>query len=118
MENNPSLIIKQEKQLLARVDSIAALSNLIDDEFEERTKSGIHDKKEAIRWLSQDIDIEITGMQFNAKFISDDVVLLTYISKSRMKNSVDCNLALRVSIWRFKNHCWRLISHQGTPIPD
>ena len=118
MENNPSLIIKKEKQLLAREDSIAALSNLIDDEFEEHTKSGIHDKKEAIRWLSQETEIEITGMQFNEKFISDDVVLLTYISRSRTKHSVDCKLALRVSIWRLKDNCWRLVSHQGTPIPD
>lgn len=81
-------------------------------------KSGSHDKEEAIRWLSKDIETEITGMQFNAKSLTPDVILLTYISRSRTKYSDDCKLALRASIWRLKDDCWRMVYHQGTPIPD
>ena len=48
-----NLIIKQEKQLLARTDPIEVLCELIDDEFMEiGSSSQIHDKDEVVRWLS------------------------------------------------------------------
>lgn len=79
-------IIKQEKQLIAKKESVEQLSPLIDDEFIEIAQTGkAFDKREVIRWLEQESHSERTGLQFKARLISDQVILLTYISSSKVE---------------------------------
>jgi len=111
-----NLIIKQENQLLARTDPVEVLCKLIDDEFIEiGSSSQIHDKAEVIRWLSSADQSERNGIQFKAKQLSDDVILLTYISCIKENHSSETKQALRSSIWRRTQDGWQMVFHQGTP---
>lgn len=117
MENSVSQIIHYEKQLLSKNKSSDNLINLIDDEFIEYGSNGhIHDKHEAARWLSEEDYSAGEGMQFEAKSLSEDVILLTYISKIQRNPSSEYKFARRVSIWRKKEGVWRLVFHQGISI--
>ncbi|KTD36527.1 hypothetical protein Lnau_1511 [Legionella nautarum] len=56
-------IIKQEVQLLDKIDSLDALAELIDNEFIEIGSSAvIYDKDEVIRWLASDDQSERIGL--------------------------------------------------------
>lgn len=92
------------------------LIELIDDEFMEIGSSAkIYDKNEVIRWLrSEDNKSELVGVDFNAKFLAEDVVLLTYISSNQEKHLAESKMALRASIWRRVEGNWRMVFHQGT----
>ena len=111
-----NLIIKQENQLLARTDPVEILCELIDEEFiEYGSSSQIHDKDEVARWLSSPDQSERAGIQFKAKQLTDDVILLTYISCIKENHSSETKRALRSSIWRRTQNQWRMVFHQGTP---
>ncbi|MCE0721736.1 MULTISPECIES: DUF4440 domain-containing protein [Legionella] len=117
MELIVSQIINHEKQLLAKSDSVDILINLIDDEFIEYGSNGqIHDKNEAARWLSLEDYSEAKGMEFEAKFLTEDVVLLTYLSEMQQNHFSESKRARRISIWRRKNGSWRMVFHQGISI--
>ena len=112
-----NLIIKQEKQLFLRKDPIHVLTDLIDDEFMEIGSSAqLHDKAEVIRWFKKAESLDIQGIHFKAKFLSGDVILLTYISVTREQDLDKTKQALRSSIWRNVEGSWRMVFHQGTPI--
>lgn len=111
------LIIKQEKQLFLRKDPVAILSELIDDEFMEIGSSSIiHDKKEVVRWLKSDDASQIEGVDFKASFITDEVILLTYVSQIKQPQLDKPKQAMRSSIWKCSAGKWRMIFHQGTPL--
>ena len=112
-----SRIIQQETQLLVRTDPLDILSDLIDDEFVEFGSSGtIYDKTDIIDWSASDDPSERAGQQFKARYLSDDVILLTYISSIKENPSAVSKQALRSSIWRSTEGRWRMVFHQGTPI--
>lgn len=111
-----NLIISQEKQLLERTDPVEILCELIDDEFMEvGSSSTIYDKAEVVRWLSSEDKTTRTGMQFKAKQLCDDIILLTYISCIKEHHCSENKQALRSSIWRQTQGQWRMVFHQGTP---
>ena len=112
-----TLIIKQEKQLFLRKESVSVLSALIDDEFVEIGSSAkLYDKAEVIRWLKSEEKREIHGINFKTTFLSDEIVLLTYISVTTAVEFEQPKQAFRSSIWRHSAGNWRMIFHQGTPI--
>ncbi len=111
------LIIRQEKQLFLRKDELSILSNLIDNEFIEFGSSGkIHNKKDTIHWLQSNDPTEIEGMRFDASFLAENIILLTYVSISKTPTKKTTNQTLRSSIWRCMGGRWRMIFHQGTSI--
>ena len=60
-----NLIIKQETQLLDKVDSLDVLADLIDNEFMEIGSSAVvFDKAEVMRWLASDDQSERIGTSF------------------------------------------------------
>tara|TARA_Y100000588_G_C13890848_1_gene768598 strand:+ start:539 stop:802 length:264 start_codon:yes stop_codon:yes gene_type:complete len=68
-------LIKQEKQLLNRIDSLDVLANLIDDEFLEIGSSAtFYDKAEVIRWLSNEDESERVGSSFKAHRLSEEMI--------------------------------------------
>ena len=110
-------IIKHEKQLIAKKEPIEILSALIDDEFIELGHNGkFFDKTEVIRWIQQESQAERAGFQFRTKLISEDVMLLTYLSSRRANFLSENELSLRSSLWRQSQGQWRLVYHQETPI--
>ena len=110
-------IIKQEMQLLDRVDSPNILAELIDDEFIEiGSSSAVYDKTEVIRWLASDDQSERIGSGFKAHRLAENIILLTSISTIKETPVAESKQAMRSSIWRLSNGQWRLIFHQGTPL--
>lgn len=113
MESVIKEIINYEKKLFAKKDSAERLIHLIDDDFIEYNSNGtIHDKNEAARWLAQKNSYESQGTEFEAKFLSEDVILLTYILNIKQNNKS----SRRISIWRKKNDTWKMVMHQGISI--
>jgi len=113
-----NVLIKQEKQLLDRVDALYILTDLIDDEFIEIDSSGVfHDKAEVIRWLQQEGPAVRVGASFKAKPLSEGLILLTYISSIKNADDSHVRQAMRSSMWKLANDGqWRMIFHQGTPL--
>ena len=110
-------IIKQEMQLLDRVDSPNILAELIDNEFIEiGSSAAIHDKAEVIRWLASDDQSERIGTSFKAHPLAENIILLTYISTIKDTPVAESKQAMRSSIWRLSDGKWRMVFHQGTPL--
>ena len=112
-------IIKQEIQLLDKVDALAELAELIDNEFIEIGSSAtVYDKAEVMRWLASGEESERTGTgtSFKAHPLAENVILLTYISSIKDTPVADSKQAMRSSIWRLTDGQWRMVFHQGTPL--
>lgn len=112
-----NLIIKLEEQLLEKTDSLTNLIDLIDDEFIEiGSSANEYNKKAVAEWLKSNDQSERTGSLFKAQQLSEDMILLTYISSIKDTPVSETKQAARSSIWRLRNNKWRMIFHQGTPI--
>lgn len=110
-------IIKQEVQLLDKIDSLDVLAELIDNEFIEIGSSAvIYDRTEVIRWLASDDQSERIGTSFKAHPLSENIILLTYVSRIKDTPFVESKQAMRSSIWRLTGGKWRMVFHQGTPV--
>ncbi len=110
-------IIKQEIQLLDKVDALDVLAELIDNEFIEIGSSAtVYDKAEVIRWLASDDPSERTGTSFKAHPLAENIILLTYISSIKDTQVAESKQAMRSSIWRLSDGQWRMVFHQGTPL--
>lgn len=110
-------IIKQEIQLLDRVDSLEILSKLIDNEFiEVGSSTVVYDKSEVMRWLASDDQSECTGTAFKAYTLAENLILLTYISITKDTPVAESKQAMRSSIWRLTDGQWHMVFHQGTPL--
>ena len=112
-----SQIIKQEVQLLDKIDSLEVLAELIDNEFIEVGSSAvIYDKAEVMRWLASNDQSERVGTSFKAHQLSESIILLTYISAIKDTPASNSKQAIRSSIWRLTDGQWRMVFHQGTPM--
>ena len=110
-------IIKQEIQLLDKVDALDVLVELIDNEFIEiGSSAAVYDKAEIIRWLASEDPSERTGTSFKAHPLAENIILLTYISSIKDTPVADSKQAMRSSIWRLTDGQWRMVFHQGTPL--
>lgn len=110
-------IIKQETQLLDKVDSLDVLADLIDNEFMEIGSSAVvFDKAEVMRWLASDDPSERIGTSFKARHLAENIILLTYMSTIKDTPVAKSKQAVRSSIWRLTDGQWRMVFHQGTPL--
>ncbi|KTD11815.1 hypothetical protein Lgra_1273 [Legionella gratiana] len=110
-------IIQQEKKLLDKTDSLSILVDLIDDEFIEIGSSATeYNKTAVVDWLKSNDQSERTGSSFKAHQLSEDMILLIYISSIKDTPISETKYATRSSIWRLRDNRWRMIFHQGTPI--
>ena len=86
----------------------AALRQLLDPEFREVGASGQQwDLDGILTELVTEAGAPPPAENMQARHVSDDVVLVTYL----------CADALRSSIWRRRPEGWRLLYHQGTQAP-
>lgn len=110
-------IIKQEIQLLDKVDALDVLTELIDNEFIEiGSSAAVYDKAEVIRWLASDDQSERIGTSFKVHPLAENIILLTYISSIKDTPVAESKQAVRSSIWRLTDGKWRMVFHQGTPL--
>jgi glyoxylase I family protein len=90
-----------------------AVAALLSDDFREFGASGrIWTKPEIIAELASEAPTEIKSRNFECQILSPELALITYLSESPTRTS------LRSSLWRFEDGRWRILFHQGTPIPS
>ena len=112
-------LITQEKRLLYKIESVETLLSLLDDEFFEiGVSSKLYNKADVVEWLNSDDKSIRSGTEFLGKIISENVILLTYISNIQENPTALIKKALRSSIWRKQQNKWQMIFHQGTSLKD
>jgi hypothetical protein len=93
------------------------MDKLFADDFFEFGRSGKrYSRSELLFEPGQfsEINASLPFKEFDARRLSNDVVLVTYISE--VTYGEDIERANRSSIWSKANGEWRLRFHQGTPL--
>lgn len=99
--------------------SVARLSALLDEAFIEFGASGRSIDRQA---LLQALPAEAGAVRYRAFDLqawlpAPDLAQLRYRSERRDGDGAPVRHALRSSLWRCRNGEWRMLFHQGTPIP-
>lgn len=93
--------------------SSTQLKKLIADEFIEYGASGlIYNKNDLLDSLPEEDPQNYFVENFSVLELSSEVMLATY------KVTVASKSSLRSSIWQYKNNCWQMVFHQGTPCQE
>jgi hypothetical protein len=117
VEHEVSAVIERELALLTPEvrGSAHRLEELLDPDFAEIGKSGrLWMRGEMIAALVADTDPEEHSINFSdmsGRTVGPGFVLLTYVTQ------VEGRRARRSSLWRQSVKGWRVLHHQGTPIP-
>lgn len=112
-----AVVIDRELALLAPEVRVSAdqLEELLDPEFGEIGKSGrLWTRSEMIAALVADTDPEqhtINVSDMSGRTVGPGFVLLTYVTE------VEGRRVRRSSLWRQSIKGWRVLHHQGTPLP-
>jgi hypothetical protein len=117
IENEVPVVIERELALLTPEvrGSSDQLEELLDPDFGEIGKSGrLWTRSEMIEALVAHTDPEphnINLSEMSGRTVSPGLVLLTYVTE------VEGRRARRSSLWRRSTTGWRVLHHQGTPVP-
>jgi hypothetical protein len=117
VEDDVAVVIARELALLTPEvrGSADQLEELLDPDFEEIGKSGrLWTRGEMIAALLADTGPEqhsINLSDMSGRTVGPGFVLLTYVTQ------VEGRRARRSSLWRQSMKGWRVLHHQGTPIP-
>ncbi len=110
-----ALLVRLEKSLLQsqnRTSEVA--SQWLADDFVEFGSSGrIFTKLEIIQALHTESAVEFETSDFQVRFLSQHIALLTYVAHRKGSRS---SSSLRSSLWQQKDGRWQLVFHQGTPV--
>ena len=91
------------------------MNKILSSNFWEIGRSGRTYTREAIiSGEPSKIPANLPLLNFKVRAITQDVVLVTYISSVNYKTGLE--EALRSSLWCKKSGTWKLKFHQGTPI--
>lgn len=89
------------------------MNNLLADDFFEFGRSGkIYTKAESLSAPMQEIHAKLPLRDFTVHQISNDVVLVTYVSEVQYET---LEIGNRSSLWLKMQDGWKLKFHQGTP---
>jgi len=89
------------------------MENILADFFVEFGRSGqVYSREEFITAVKQELRAELPLTNLRMKQISEDIVLLTYVSKVMYEK---LEIASRSSLWTKTSSDWKLSFHQGTP---
>ena len=95
------------------------VSSRLADDFREFGSSGrIFTKEEILAQLANERGIEISAVDFQAKAIARDAVLVTYRAVQVDPVSGTSAASLRSSIWVWRGARWQMLFHQGTKSVD
>lgn len=114
---NFSILFELEKQLHSsevRSDP-SRIASLLSPDFYEFGSSGKVWTREAIlkNLPAEDGKTKIESRDYKASSLSEDVILVTYISV-RVTEGMDSQEFLRSSIWRNHSGNWKMEFYQGT----
>ena len=91
-------------------------SVLAEDFFEFGQSGRVYSRDECLNIPESLIDVVIPLPDFNARFLSTEIVQITYRSIFKLEGEVAS--ANRSSIWSRSANGWKLKFHQGTPIKN
>jgi len=117
VDDEVAVVIERELALFTPEvrGSAEQLEELLDPDFGEIGKSGrLRTRGEMIAALVADTDPEqhiINFSDMSGRTVGPGFVLLTYVTE------VEGRRARRSSLWRQSMRGWRVLHHQGTPIP-
>jgi hypothetical protein len=95
----------------------AWMETILADDFFEFGRSGrIYTRDECLGMKSETIAAVLPPPDFEARYLSNEVVQTTY--KSIVKDGVQVQYANRSSIWLKTSSGWKLKFHQGTPVRE
>lgn len=113
-------LIAQERALLtAQVRASATrLQALLAEDFVEFGASGRrYTRQDIVAELAQEADqTRYSADTFECVELAPGLVQLRYVS--RREDAAGVRLARRSSLWRQETAGWRMVFHQGTPLPD
>ena len=118
IEDEVAVVIERELALLTPDvrGSADQLEELLDPDFGEIGRSGrLWTRGEMITALVKDTDPEqhsINYSDMSGRTVGPGFVLLTYVTE------VEARRTRRSSLWRQSTKGWRVLHHQGTPIPS
>ncbi len=93
------------------------LDGLLADEFAEVGVSGqLFLKRDVLDQLPVEIPVQFHLDSFALRRLAPDAVLATYRLAERDGASSEVRLALRSSIWQFRDGRWQMAFHQGTVV--
>lgn len=96
--------------------SAARLDALLADGFREVGASGrVFGKHEVLTRLPDESGVVFMAEQMEVQMLGTDYALVTYRA-IRSAEGVD-QASLRSSLWRREPSGWRMLYHQGTPLP-
>jgi glyoxylase I family protein len=100
-------------QSSATRQNAVAVADLLCEDFREFGASGrIWNREALLDALAEEAPHEIVSEGFRCMSLSDELALLTYIA------TIARHRTLRSSLWRLEAGRWRMLFHQGTPIPS
>jgi hypothetical protein len=89
------------------------MNRILAPDFFEFGRSGkIYDRAQSLSAPEQKINAKIPLKNFNAHALSQDIVLITYVSEVQYDV---LEVGNRSSVWQRIDGAWRLRFHQGTP---
>ena len=92
-----------------------ALTTLLADDFREFGSSGrVYTRQQIIDALATESRRTITLSDPLCQQLAENVALLTY--RSTRTIPLPPTHALRSSLWIYRDNCWQMLFHQGTPI--
>lgn len=92
------------------------LDALLCDDFREIAASGrVFGKDEVLRRLPQETGVGFEATGFDVRAIAPDVALVAYRAQRRSGGAH--SRSVRSSLWRREAGRWRMVFHQGTPLP-
>ncbi len=121
MPDHPTTIIESLELELLRPEvrrSLTRLNELLDDEFFEFGASGSRYTKQEILQHLTDSASKYSLRDLRVLEISSDIMLATYLVEKETPANRSRTISLRSSLWRNRNGRWRIVFHQGTPLPE
>ena len=95
--------------------SRSRLIELIGDDFIEIGSSGRkYNKHEVMEVLSRQPKAQIEMKEFEARELSSDAVLVTFLIEKTALETGEKKRSLQSSIWKNNRDRWQVIFHQGT----
>jgi hypothetical protein len=90
------------------------VEELLDEDFREIGASGqLWTRQETVELLAaEEGDEPVAVTDLTARRVAEGVVLLAYVSERAGRR------AMRSAVWRLAEGRWRLLHHQGTPLPE
>lgn len=90
---------------------------ILADDFTEFCRFGdVYDRDHLLQPTSSTATVEFPFDNFQAEYLTDDVVLVTY--ENRVTNNGETQRARRSSVWVKKDNGWKLRFMQATTLED